>query len=101
MIFNQPYTSFSPLKTTASMLPLKAKFNWGSLLTNTQKTLGVINQAIPIFYQFGPIVRNAKTMFKVMGEFSKINNSSKDTSNKEEKEPVKENKTNNSPNFFA
>ena len=39
--------------------------NWGNLLNNTQKTLGVINQAIPIVYQVKPMVRNAKTMFKI------------------------------------
>ena len=39
--------------------------NWGSLLDGTQKTLGVINQAIPIVYQVKPILNNAKTMFKI------------------------------------
>lgn len=43
---------------------LKA-INWGGILTNTQKTLGVINQAIPIVYQVKPILGNAKTMFKI------------------------------------
>lgn len=39
--------------------------NWGNILSNTQKTLGVINQTIPIVYQIRPIVNNAKTMFKI------------------------------------
>lgn len=43
------------------------KFSWNSFLTSTGKTLNVINQAIPIFYQVRPIVQNAKTMFKVLG----------------------------------
>ena len=43
------------------------KVNWGSLLTNTQKTLNVINQAIPVYYQVKPFYNNAKTMFRVMG----------------------------------
>ena len=34
--------------------------NWGSLLEGTQKTLGVINQAIPVVYQIKPIINNAK-----------------------------------------
>lgn len=46
---------------------LKRSFNFSSFLTNTQKTLGVINQAIPIVYQVKPIWNNAKTMIKVMG----------------------------------
>ena len=39
--------------------------NWSSLLDGTQKTLGIINQAIPIVYQVKPILTNAKTMFKI------------------------------------
>lgn len=39
--------------------------NWSSLLDGTQKTLGIINQAIPIIYQVKPIISNAKTMFKI------------------------------------
>lgn len=38
---------------------------WSTLLEGTQKTLGVINQAIPIVYQIKPIVNNAKTIFKI------------------------------------
>lgn len=50
---------------------LGRSFNWSSILTNTQKTLGIVNQAIPMFKQVSPIVKNAKTMFKVMNEFKK------------------------------
>ena len=39
--------------------------NWGNLLTTTQKSLGVINQAIPLIYQVKPIISNAKTMLKI------------------------------------
>jgi len=42
-------------------------FNFSDFLTSTGKTLNVINQAIPIFYQVKPIINNAKTMFKVAG----------------------------------
>lgn len=44
-----------------------SKINWGNLLNNTQKTLNVINQAIPVYYQVKPIYNNAKTMFRVFG----------------------------------
>ncbi len=37
---------------------------WSSLLDGTQKTLGVINQAIPIVYQIKPILSNTKTLLK-------------------------------------
>lgn len=45
--------------------------NWSSILSNTQKTLGIVNQAIPMFKQMSPVVKNAKTMFKIMNEFKK------------------------------
>lgn len=40
---------------------------WSSLLEGTQKTLGVINQAIPVVYQIKPIFSNAKAIFKIAG----------------------------------
>ena len=46
---------------------IASKWSWNGFLTSTGKTLNVINQAIPIFYQVRPIVRNAKTMFRVLG----------------------------------
>ena len=39
--------------------------NWSNLLDGTQKTLGIINQAIPIVYQVKPIINNARTMFRI------------------------------------
>ncbi len=57
----------------------KAKFSWGALLTNTQKTLGIINQSIPIINQAKPIWNNAKTMFKIMGALNEKNIKKDDT----------------------
>ncbi len=44
-----------------------SRLNFSNILGTTQRTLGVINQAIPVFYQIKPIWNNAKTMFRVMG----------------------------------
>lgn len=66
-----PYGAYS-LGTTA-----KTGINWSSLLSNTQKTLGIINQAIPAFYQIKPIFSNMKTMFKVVNEINRDDNKSK------------------------
>ncbi len=68
-----PY-SYVPATTASKGLLsgiLGRGFNWSTILTNTQKTLGVVNQAIPLIKQASPIVSNAKTMFKVMNEFKK------------------------------
>lgn len=46
-------------------LSLTKAINWSALLDGTQKTLGIINQAIPVFYQVKPIINNTKTLFKI------------------------------------
>jgi len=67
---------------------------WGSLVDGTQKTLGIINQAIPIVKQARPVLNNARTMFRVMNEFKKTDNHA----------PIKNetntNQTTNGPTFF-
>lgn len=73
-----------------SILSLLKNIKWGSILDGTSKTLGVINQAIPVVYQIKPIINNAKTMFKI----ANIINSPV------ENETKKEEKTNNSPIFY-
>lgn len=52
---------------TGALGAAKSGINWGTLLSNTQKSLGIINQAIPIVYQVKPIINNAKTMFRIAG----------------------------------
>lgn len=76
----------------------KAKINWSSLLTNTQKTLGIINQAIPAFYQIRPILGNMKTMFKVVNEINKDDNvKSENITNIEKSNDTNYNNYDNSP----
>ena len=67
--------------------------NWSNLLDGTQKTLGVINQVIPIVYQVKPIISNARTMFKIADELkspgtSKTNTSAKVTSTTNTNKPI-------------
>lgn len=75
---------------------------WGSILSGTQKVLGVANQAIPMIKQVKPVVKNARTMFKVMNEFKKVDAPSTSVSSTE----VKNESTNNyesyddGPTFF-
>lgn len=66
---------------------------WGPLLDGTSKTLGVINQAIPVVYQVKPIINNAKTMFKIANI---MNEPKKET----KKETTTVTQTNNSPIFY-
>lgn len=53
----------------------KRNINWNNILNNTQRTLGIINQAIPIVYQVRPLINNARTLFRVA---SAINDNDED-----------------------
>lgn len=46
--------------------------NLGKILNGTQKVLNFANQTIPLVQQVRPMIGNAKTMFKVMNEFKKV-----------------------------
>lgn len=78
-----------------------SKINFSSILNGTSKTLGVINQAIPVIYQIKPVWNNAKTMFKVV----KGLNTSDKTNSYNENKPIKKTTTkkeqNNAPTFFV
>ncbi len=79
------------------------KFNWSEFLSNTQKTLNVVNQAIPIFYQIKPIWNNAKTMFRIMGAIKEDDiEENKHTSSANDDTFTVANNTNtsNKPQFF-
>ncbi len=97
---------------------LLGKFNWSSFLSSAGKTLNVVNQAIPVFYQVRPIINNAKTMFRVVGavrdsdkpkktrvnnnysnnQASTVNNPTTNTPSESYTDKGK--KTDNSPTFF-
>ena len=97
------FPAYKSSSLLSSLINLKNKINVGAILTNAQKTLNVVNQAIPLVYQVKPIVNNAKTIFKVIGAVK----NDKTTTNNEKKEPLVESKNSqtnivntNSPNFF-
>lgn len=48
-----------------SLFSMLKNIGWSNLLDGTQKTLGVINQAIPIVYQVKPVVSNMRSIFKI------------------------------------
>lgn len=79
-----------------------SRLNWGTILSNTQKSLGIINQAIPIVYQVKPMIDNAKTMFKIAGAVkdSDSSNSSNSYKSSAQNNEVSNNYTNNKPIFY-
>lgn len=100
-MFN-PYQSISPLSmaapsATAATGIARTGINWANLLSNTQKTLNIVNQAIPLVYQVKPIVNNAKTMFRVASEFNKTNDQNNQVTQVNNESNFDEN---NGPKFF-
>lgn len=73
-MFNQiPYGAASPfLSSGTAKTSFLSKINWSTLLSNTQKTLNVVNQAIPLYYQVKPIFGNIKTLGRISKELGNI-----------------------------
>ena len=103
--FQMPYAMASvPAKT--GLRGLLGNIKWSSILSGTQKTLNVVNQAIPLVKQAKPIINNAKTMFRVMNEFKKVDTPNNIKTNKQSQKIVEQNNSkeiieNNNPVFFA
>lgn len=98
----------SKLGSAAATTAGATKVTFSGILNGASKTLGVINQAIPVFYQAKPMWNNARTMFRVVKEINSKdktitnstntntnNNTYNNTSNTEKKEHG------NAPTFFA
>ena len=115
-MYNNPYyypyrsgmNYVNPAITQATIRPkggfLKGLSNikWGTILNNTQKTLNVINQAIPVYYQIKPIFGNIKSFSRLMSAFNEEENHSDNSAINNHQfisnTIKKENK--NSPTFF-
>ena len=55
-------------KLTTGLSGIK-KINWSGLINNTSKTLGIVNQTIPLVKQVGPMVGNIRSMMRVASIF--------------------------------
>ena len=93
----------SKLGSAAATTVGASKVTFSGILNGASKTLGVINQAIPVFYQVKPIWNNARTMFRVVKEINSkdktttnINNNTYNNANNTEKK-----EQGNAPTFFA
>ena len=71
--------------------------DFASVLDGCQKTLGIINQAIPIIYQVKPLLSGAKTLFRIADALDV--DDSKAMVNKEEK-VINSNVRGNKPIFY-
>lgn len=94
-MYNYPYVRpglFSRLFNSAR------GFSFGGFLDGTQKTLGVINQAIPIVNQVRPMINNARTMFRIADEIRKPVSSNTSNNGATFNQNVVSNTTNNAVN---
>lgn len=101
--FSNPYISAAPKVGLFSKL-FGGNLSFGSILTGTQKTLNIVNQAIPLVKQAGPVLNNAKTMFRVMNEFKKVDTPIPTEQTKETTDVasnVIETNNENGPTFFV
>ncbi len=100
MNYYYPYMGYYPFASIPQKTGLfSSLFKSGglsSIISGTQKTLGVINQAIPVIKQVKPVMNNAKTMFKVMNEFKKTDTPKQ---NKKTVQKVQSNNVDNSANI--
>lgn len=106
-IFNQAFNPLNNIGTSkiatgtkTSILKSLSNIKWGSILNNTQKTLNVINQAIPVYYQIKPIWSNLKSFGKIVSIFNDKDINTNGINNNQtniEKEKVE---NQNLPTFF-
>ena len=86
MPFVNPYNAVgaaSALPRTGGLLSKLGlrNINFGNILTNTSKTLNVINQAIPVVKQVGPMFNNMKSILKVASLFNDATTPSNNNNN--------------------
>lgn len=99
------YPYYPIIPTKPSLFGLFKNFNFGSILSGTQKALNLANQAIPLIKQASPMFKNAKTMFKVMNEFRKTDDAKVIKKIEQKKEIIKNEEVSNEkyyngPTFF-
>ena len=87
------------LKPRGGLFKGLSNIKWGDVLSNTQKTLNVINQAIPVYYQIKPIFNNVKSLGRLVSAFNEDSTPSNLNQNIINNSKEKENSS-NSPTFF-
>lgn len=62
--------------------PVSSGLTFSKVLGGLSKTLSIANQVIPLYREAKPMIHNAKTIFSVLKDINKNNNSSRNnTSN--------------------
>ena len=69
-MYNNYYYPYG-FQTRPNLFSNLKSIKMSNILDGTQKTLSIINQAIPVIYQIRPIFQNARTALKVVNEIRK------------------------------
>ncbi|MDT8861764.1 YqfQ family protein [Alkalihalobacillus sp. MEB130] len=62
--------------------------NFTTMLTNAQKVLGLTHQVVPMIQQYGPLIRNAPALWKIMMNNNSDASSSEMQPNEQEQEQI-------------
>lgn len=96
--YNMPLDISYGIPKTSLFSRIFKDFSFGKVIDGTQKVLNFANQAIPLAKQIKPMIGNAKTMFKVMNEFKRVEYPRLKKENNVNKSS---NNYTNGPTFFA
>ena len=88
------------VRPRAGLLKGLSTIKWGDVLNNTQKTLNVINQAIPVYYQIKPMFSNVKSFGRLMTAFNEEDHPKSNNLNNPSNNEIKKENSSNSPTFF-
>ena len=91
--------SMNMIRPKAGLFKGLSNIKWGEVLNNTQKTLNVINQAIPVYYQIKPIFSNVKSLGRLVSAFNEEDSST--DNNIQNSQPIIKENSPNSPTFFV
>lgn len=94
MNFYNPYYMPYNMASRGLFSNLFRGISFSNILNGAQRTLNIVNQAIPVVKEIRPMIKNTKTMFRLMNEFKKEDNTTNTV--KKNDEPS----YNNGPTFF-
>ena len=70
--------------------PITSPFSIGKIVGGLSKTLGVVNQIIPLYKEAKPMIQNAKTAFSLIKEFGNTTTNRVMTNTEKNFKPLKE-----------
>ena len=94
--YNPYYFPYQNIGLKSGLNNIFKRINFNSIMNGAERGLNIVNQIIPIIKQAKPVIGNAKTMFKLMSEFNRGEETKKATSTE-----VASKTYNEGPTFFG